>query len=250
LKVGFLITARMKSTRLPLKLTKRILNREIIAWLIERLKLSEVLDEIVIATSTNTQDQILCDIAKREGIKCFKGSEVDVLDRLYNAAVKYDIEYILNVTADVPLVAYDFFNRVLETYRKTNADLITCDKLPHGFFFYGIKITALKKVLEIKDNADTEIWGPYFKNTGFFKHIDIEIPREYQRDNYRLTLDYQEDYEFLKALFEGMGPETYKKSTIEIIEFLDNHPEIVKINEHCEEMYKIRLESQTNVKLK
>ena len=250
MKVGFLITARMKSTRLPMKLTKRILNREIIAWLIDRLKLSHVLNEIVLATSTNPQDQILCDIAKRENVKCFKGSEDDVLDRLYNAALKFDIDYILNVTADVPLVAYDFFNNVLETYRKTNADLITCDKLPHGFFFYGIKVKALKKVLEIKDNTDTEIWGPYFKNTGIFKHIDIEIPLEYHREHYRLTLDYQEDYNFLKALFETMGSETFEKSTLEIINFLDKHPEIVKINEHCEEMYKVRLKSQTNIKLK
>lgn len=250
MKIGFIITARMKSTRLPLKLTKKIMDKEIITWLIERLKLSRIIDEIIIATSTNPQDQILCDLAKREGIQCYKGSEDDVLDRLWNAANHYDLDYMLNVTADVPLVSFDFFNEIIETYRNTNADLITCDKLPHGFFFYGIKLAALKKVLEIKDNKDTEIWGPYFKDSGLFKHVDIEIPEEYQRENYRLTLDYQEDYEFLNSLFEGMGPDTYKKTTKEIIEFLDKHPEIIKINEHCERMYKKRLESQTDIKLK
>ncbi len=71
MKVGFLITGRMKSTRLPLKLTLKIQNREIIALMIDRLKLCRSLDEIIIATSTNPQDEVLCQIAEREQVSCF-----------------------------------------------------------------------------------------------------------------------------------------------------------------------------------
>lgn len=250
MRIGFLITARMKSTRLPKKITLEIFNKEMITWLLDRAKLSKVLDEIIIATSTNPQDQILCDIAKREGVQCFKGSEDDVLDRLYHAAIHYNLDYILNITADNPLVSYDFFEEAVEFYKETNADLITNDSLPHGFFFYGIKIEALKQVLEMKDNTDTEVWGPYFKETGKFNHLVMDIPKEYHRSNYRLTLDYPEDFEFFKALFEGIGLDTYKTPTIEIIKYLDEHPEIVKINQGCRELYQTRLDSQTKLKLK
>ena len=250
MRIGFLITARMKSTRLPKKLILKIFDREMITWLVDRLKLSKIVDEIVIATSTNPQDQVLCDIAKREGIQCFKGSEDDVLDRLYHAAINFKLDYILNITADIPLVSYDFFEEAIEIFKETNADLITNDKLPHGFYFYGIKIEALKQVLDMKDNTDTEVWGPYFKDTGNFNHIDMDIPKEYHRENFRLTLDYPDDYNFFKALYEGIGPDTYKKTTMEIIKFLDEHPEIVAINEHCEELYQARLNKQTNIKLK
>lgn len=250
MKIGFLITARMKSTRLPKKLTLKINDREIIALMIDRLKECKILDEIIIATSTNPQDDILCEIAKRENIKCYRGSEDDVLERLYFAAKEYELGYIVNITADCPLVSFDFIEKVVDEYKKTDADLIYIFDLPHGMGLYGIKTSALKKVLEIKDETDTEVWGPYFWDTGLFNTVSMEVSNDFQRKNYRLTLDYPEDYEFFRAIYAGLGKENYKKSTQEILEFLDNHPEIVQINEHCEEIYKKRLESQIKLKLK
>jgi spore coat polysaccharide biosynthesis protein SpsF len=243
-KIGYLITARMKSTRLPKKLTLKIDDKEMIAWMVERLKLSSFVHEIIIATSINPQDDILCQIAKKENVKCFKGSEEDVLDRLYHAAVLYGIDYIVNITGDCPLVGYDFIKNIIHEYKNTDADLITAFDLPHGFYSYGMKVSALKKILEIKDEVDTEIWGDYFTKTGLFKVINLKTPEDLKRKNYRLTLDYLEDYEFFKALFKAMGKETYKKTTREIIEFLDKHPEIVQINEHCEELYQKNFDSQ------
>ena len=250
MKIGFLITARMKSTRLPKKLTLKINNREVIAWMIDRLKQCGVLNEIIIATSTNPQDNVLCKIAKREGVKCYKGSEDDVLERLYQAAKTYELDYIINITGDCPLVAFDFVERVVELYKMSDADLITTFGLPHGFYFYGIKISALEKVLEIKNDTDTEVWGRYFTDTGLFKVIDVEISEKFQRKNYRLTLDYPADFEFLKAVFKGLGNDTYKKSSKEIIEFLDRHPDIAKINAHCKKLSQKRLESQSKLALK
>lgn len=250
MRTGFLVTARMKSTRLPKKLTLKINNREIIAWMIDRLKQCKTIDEIIIATSTNPQDDILCEIAKRERVGCYKGSEDDVLERLYQAAKTYELEYILNITGDCPLVSFDFIHKIVEEYRKTNADLINSFTLPHGLYLYGIKIDALEKILEIKNDTDTEVWGRYFTDTGLFKIVDLEIPRELQRKTYRLTLDYPEDFEFFKAVFNGLGNNTYKKSSKEIIEFLDKHPDIVKINEHCEDLYEKRIAKQRKLVLK
>ena len=248
MRIGFLITARLKSTRLPKKVILRVNDKEFIRLMIERLKLCTILDEIIIATSTSPQDAVLCEIAESENVKCFKGSEDDVLERLYLGSKKYDLDYMLNLTADCPLVAYDFIEKVIHLYKKTNADLITLSKLPHGFFFWGVKPDALKKILEIKDDTDTEVWLRYFTETGLFKVVDFEVPEAYQK-NYRLSLDYPEDYEFFKALFNGMR-NVHLKPTKEILEFLGEHQEIVDINLHCEEMYKKRWQSQNKLKLK
>ncbi len=250
MNVGFLITARLKSTRLPKKIILKIFDRELIAWMLDRLKLSPVLDEIIIATSTNPQDDPLCRLAERENVSYFRGSEDDVLARLYGAALENNLDYIVNVTADNPLIAYDWIERVVDVYRETRADLITCYDLPLGLFLYGIKVDALARVIEIKDDEDTEVWGSYFMDTGLFNVIDMDVPQELKRPEYRLTIDYQEDFNMLKALFEGMGPESYRKTSFEIVEYLDAHPEINSMNRECQKAFLERLESQRSFKLK
>lgn len=244
MKIGFLITGRMKSTRLPKKLTLKINDREIIRYMIDRLKESDILDEIIICTSTNPQDQILAQIAKEENIQCFLGDENDVIQRLYEASKKFNLDYALNITADCPLVSIEYIDKIVDTYQESNADFIRTLDLPHGFFSYGVKIDAMKKVCEIKKSNDTEVWGRYFTDTGLFKVVDIEIPPELQRKEYRLTLDYPEDFEFFKKIYGHFGADTYKTSMYDIIKYLDENPEVVKINAHCRELYKKRYDSQ------
>ena len=250
MKVGFLITGRMKSTRLPKKLTLEIFEREMLALMIDRLKQADIIDEIIIATSTNPQDDILEEIAKREEIGFFRGSEDDVVERLYGASEKYGLDYMINITADCPLVGYDLLPSLIETYKTTDADLITCLNLPHGAFFYGIKPAAMKKVMSIKDAIDTEVWGGYFADTGLFNCVELEVPQELTGKGYRWTLDYQEDFDFFKTLYHAYGRSIVTATTAEIVQFLDEAPEIVAINKDAHEKYQMRWESQKNVKLK
>jgi len=250
MKVGFLITARMKSTRLPKKLTLEVNGRHIIRWMIDRLKLSQSVDDIIICTSTNPQDDILEEIADEEGIKIFRGSEDDVIQRLYEASKYYNLNYALNITADCPLVSLEYIDITIKNYKDTEADLIRTLDLPHGLFLYGLKIEAMKKVCEIKKGNDTEVWGKYFTDTGLFYVLDIEIPENLRRPDYRLTLDYPEDYEFLKRVYKHFGNDTYRTSLYELIGYLDNHPEIIRVNKHCKELYKERAEQQSRISLK
>jgi len=249
MKVGYLITGRMKSTRLPKKLTKKIFGREIIRWMIDRLKLNNLIDEIIICTSTNPQDDILEQIAYEEGIKIFRGSEDDVIQRLYDASVLYELDYALNITADCPLVSLEYISKIIEAYKKSKADFIRTLDLPHGFFSYGLSIEAMKKVCEIKKGIDTEVWGRYFTDSGIFEVEDLPIPKEIIRSNYRLTLDYPEDFEFFSKLFQHFGEEIISKNVYEIVEFLDNHDEIVAINQDCKTKYQQRLETQNKLEL-
>jgi spore coat polysaccharide biosynthesis protein SpsF len=246
MRVGFLITARLKSKRLPKKLILKIGGTEIIVLMIERLKKCSTLDEIIIATSTNKEDDPLCDIAGNNSIQCFRGSELNVVERILMASRTYGLDYIVNVTGDCPLVAVDFVNRLLAEYKKTNADLITTFDLPHGFYLYGIKPAALERILATTTDVDTAAWGKYFNESEGYTISRMKIPGEYQRKNYRLTLDYPEDFEFFTKVYTGMGEGAAYKTTKEIISFLDNHPEIVRINEHCEDLYRKMFEEEYN----
>ncbi len=249
MRIGFLITARMKSTRLAKKLTLEINGRQIIRWMIDRLKQCPSIDDIIICTSTNQQDNILVEIASEEGIKVFRGSEEDVIQRLYEASKYYNVEYALNITADCPLVSLEYIDITIDKYKQTNADLIRSLELPHGFFLYGLKVEAMQKVCEIKKGTNTEVWGKYFTDTALFNVLDIEIPDDLKRPDYRLTLDYPDDYEFFKRIYTHFGQYTYKKSIYEIIGFIDEHPEIVQINKHCKQLYKERFDQQNNIQV-
>jgi len=248
-EIGFLITARLKSTRLPRKVILEINDKPVIWHMINRLKLSNVLDRIILCTSPNPQDKPLVDIAVRENIDYFLGSEEDVILRLYEAARKFKLDYVLNITADCPLVSIEYLDVIVDKYKETNADFIRCLKLPHGFFSYGLKIEAMKKVCEIKKSGETEVWGRYFTDTGLFNVVDIDIPAKYIRPNYRLTLDYPEDFEFFKKVFEHFGKNAYKASMPDIIKYLDENPLIVEINRHCEELFNKRIESQNKLEV-
>lgn len=244
MEIGFLITARLKSTRLPGKVMLELNNKPVIWHMINRLKLSPVLDRIILCTSANPQDRPLVNIAASEKIDCFLGSEEDVILRLYEAAREFRLDYALNITADNPLVAFEFFEQIVNKYKETNADLIGNWNLPIGFFSYGLKVEAMRRVCEIKKSDETEVWGRYFTDTGLFKVVDIDVPPEYIRRNYRLTLDYPEDFEFFQKVFEHFGENTHKTPMSDIISYLDENPDVVEINQHCEKLYRQRIESQ------
>jgi len=245
-KTGFLIAARLNSTRLARKIILPVLGRQIIRWMIDRLKLCDGLDHIVVCTSTNEQDDVLESIAAEEQVDCFRGSETDVLQRLYDAAVHFGLDHVGHIPADTPLVSIEYVNRIIDTCRRTGADLVRAMDLPHGFYSYGLKTAAMERACRIKKSDNTEVWGRYFTDTGLFEVLDLEVPARHRRD-YRLTLDYPDDYEFLKRVFEHFGKDTYKTSMDRIIAFLDANPDIVSINAHCQEMYQQRWDSQNRL---
>jgi len=251
MKVGYLITGRLKSTRLPKKLLLEIKGKPIISHMIDRLKLANQVDEIIICSSINDQDKPLANIAKQNGIKCYFGSPDDVLVRLLGAADKFNLDYILNITADCPFVDPDYADKIVDKYIETDADLIRQFDLPHGVFSYGIKVDALREVVKLKDSTDTEVWGRYFVDTGLFNVLDLDVEDErHKRPGLRMTLDYPEDFEFLQTIFDELYVEDKVFSLTEILDLLDRKPGIIDINKDCGNKFKKRFIDQSEPKLK
>jgi spore coat polysaccharide biosynthesis protein SpsF len=234
-RVGIFITARLKSKRLPMKVIKPILGKPMIEWMIERLKHSNI-EPIVMMTSTNPQDDPLIEIAEKCGIPHFRGSEDDVLLRIRDCNRKFDVDLIISVTADDPLKEPIFIDKMVERYYDTGYDFCEVDGLPNGCEAYAVSKSAVEKVCEAKDAADTEIWGPYFRDSGLFKCQVIKVTDPaILRPHYRITVDTPEDFEVVSKIFEILTREKEYFDVYDICKLLDENEDLVAINAHIEQ---------------
>lgn len=231
MKIGFLITARLKSTRLPLKLLLDLNGKTIVERVIERCKSVHDISEVVLCTSTNPQDKPLVDIAKSNGIYYYSGSELDVLQRLSDAAEFHGLDYIINITGENPLFSVHHANLVVNQAKKEKNDFIYIDGLPIGCAVYGLRPEALRTICEIKKEVDTEIWGYLINRPEIFNVYKVEVDNSLRKDKLRMTTDYIEDYQFIRkiyAYFESSVLPSYQ----DVLSLLEEKPELEKIHQH------------------
>jgi len=251
MKTGYLITARLKSTRLPRKLLREVQGKPILCHMLDRLKLARSVEQIVICTSPLEEDRPLVELARQNGVSSFRGEPEDVLLRLLGAAREFGFDYVLNITADCPLVDPVYADNIVEAYHRTGADLIRTFDLPHGAFSYGIRPEALQKITEIKDSEHTEVWGRYFTDTDLFDVYDLPIENPLHRQpGLRMTLDYPEDLRFFEAIFDELYREGEVFSLDDVLELLERRPDIVDMNRHCTKPFTRRLNAQSEISLK
>jgi len=242
MKIGFLITARLKSTRLPKKLLKKIGDKTIIEHVIDRIKESTPLDSIVLCTSTNMQDKELIDVAIDNDIYYFNGNEEDVLQRLLDAAKLFDLDYLIGITGENPLFSIEYTNQIIEEAKKGEFDLITTKGLPIGCATYAVKIDALELICKVKEVIDTEIWGYLINQPTVFNNKYIKVEKGFNWPDLRITCDYPEDFEFLTATFKNTSYEE-RLDLQKVLTYLKNNPEITAIHQE-----KIQLDLDQDVK--
>lgn len=250
MRAAAFITVRMKSTRLPKKALLKIEGRTTIEHLIDRVKAARLPDVIVLCTSTHPDDEVLMEVAKRSGIEVFRGSPEDKLDRYLQAAKKYGVDFIVNVDGDDVLCDPDLMDKTIKRFKRTQADCIVWRGFPVGAVPTGIKVEALEKVCQLKEEKDTEVWGGYFTDTGIFKVEYLEADKDLRHPEFRMTLDYPEDLEFFKAVFKKLYVPGKIIPLREVVQMLERNPDIVKINKLAQKMYEERLKEHAKVRLK
>jgi spore coat polysaccharide biosynthesis protein SpsF (cytidylyltransferase family) len=251
MKTAIFLSIRDKATRLPKKVLLPIKEKTVTEHLIDRLKVAKLPDMIVLCTSIHPDDMVLVEIAKKNKISYFRGSEDDKLDRYYHAAIKYGIDFMVIVDGDDLFCDPLFIDDIIRTFQKTQADYIVYNNLPVGITGFGVKRDALKKVLDMKDEVDTEVWGGYFTNTGLFKVIKLEPKAEYRHPEIRMTLDYIEDFRFFEEIFDRLYKPGKVFSFQEIMTLLKDNPQILRINGGVQQKYLEKIkEAQKKVKLK
>lgn len=234
MKINAIIQARCGSTRLPGKIFRKIDGKPLLWHVVNRLTYAELIDEIVVATTTNNIDDSVEEWCNKNKIKCYRGSEDDVLNRFYNAAITFPCDVIVRVTADDPFKEPSIIDTIIKKLIDENLDL-SCNVFPPSFpegldcevFTFNVLETMEKTT---KDPYDREHVTPYiYNNPDKFKIENITSSR--QLSSYRWTIDNLEDYEMVNAIYEKRKP---RKQGIllmdEILEILEENPEIVSIN--------------------
>lgn len=231
-KVTAIIQARMTSTRLPGKVLMEVMGRSLLSYQIERLCFSKRINNIIIATTVNKEDDPIIELAQKEGLNFYRGSEDDVLDRYYQAAKKYNTAHIMRLTADCPLVDPNICDRIADAYFKSGVDYLhTGETFAEGLDCEIIGFNALARMwVKAKLKHEREHVTPYIHNhSGFFKTMVKE--NDIDDSKYRITVDEEADFLVVKAVLENLykGNDSYF-TVREIKSYLDTHPEVYRLN--------------------
>jgi len=236
-----LIQARIGSSRLPGKVLYPLVNDVPSLWLmVERVKRANI-DEIVIATSTSQRDDVIVDYEHLPpGCSYFRGSEDDVFNRCYNAADEFveDIynDIIVNLTGDCPLCDPYIINEVIATFDNLDGaeyvSNINPPTFPDGLDVEVCSFSAYHRMYHAPlTDLDREHVTLYIrKHMDDFKTANVRCHENLSQMGW--ALDQQEDYEFIRAVYENLYPVNPHFGMEDILRLMKEKPEIAKINAH------------------
>jgi spore coat polysaccharide biosynthesis protein SpsF len=245
-QTDIIIQARMGSGRLPGKVLRDLVGFPMVYHVVERCRFAKCAANVIVATTTLLEDDAIVGACERFVIPYSRGSSENVLERYYDAARQYKSSVIVRVTADCPLIDPFIIDECVKKFYESEADYISnvSDKdasertFPRGLDVEVFSFAALEKAYRnATEQYEKEHVTPYIwenKKNEFRIGSSVSASSEYARD-YRLTVDYPEDFELMEIIYERF----YKSGTIifvpEVISFLSHNPEIAAININCEQ---------------
>jgi len=233
-----IVQARMSSSRLPGKVMLPILGESLLYRMIERLQTICHKALLVIATSEDGADDIIEQEANRMQVACFRGSLNNLLDRHYQAAKKYNADAVLKIPSDCPLIDPQIIDRVLDFYFNHPGEFDYVSNLHPATFPDGndveiMTMACLEKTWqEASKTLELEHTTPYiWENHENFRigNVIWDSGKDYSM-SHRFTIDYEADYLFIKRVYEELYPAKPGFSCDEILNLLDQQPEIYDIN--------------------
>lgn len=226
----------MGSSRLPGKVLADISGKPMLAQLIDRIRSSRSLNEVIVATTQETVDDPIIEFCQTRNIQCFRGDQFDVLDRFYRAAVLHQAGVVVRLTADCPLLDGVLIDQVVQSHIAQQVDFTT-NRLPPPWkrsFPIGLDIevcnfSALEKAwIQASLPYEREHVMPYLYNQpGRFKTLLLQHDPDF--GHYRWTVDTPADLEMIRLVFDHFKGEA-DFTWLNVLNFLEEHPEITTIN--------------------
>jgi len=240
MKIGAIVQARMGSTRLFGKVMKQINGKTVLEHVIERVRQSALIDVIIIATTTHAGDDVIESQAIRCGAEVFRGSEEDVLSRYYYSAKNNNLDAVVRITSDCPLIDSKVLDEIINYYQTNEYDIVTnagLDALnrtyPRGLdtevFSFRVLEYAFTNAVE---KYQREHVTPYIyeKSNKIFYYKN---KNDYS--NYRWTLDTVEDFELISEVYKHLYNGTHEFYMKDIVELFEHKPELYNINAQVEQ---------------
>lgn len=221
----------MGSTRLPGKVVLEAAGRPLLAHMIHRVSRCRSLDGIVVAATSGQADDRIAGLVERMGVKCFRGSEEDVLGRVLQAAESYDTDVIVELTADCPLIDPDIIDQTVGLFRETEPDFCWTCGYPIGL---DVRVFPTERLAEVDrltdDPADREHVSLYFwEHPDDYRIVEL-VADPIHQDTIDLVVDTPEDLTLVREVFERLRPRFPAFGLSEILLLLHAHPELREIN--------------------
>ncbi len=232
----------MGSTRLPGKVLRTLAGRPMLARIIDRLRACPAIANVVVATSDRDGDEAIRQLCAAQQIDCFAGSEHDVLDRFYQAAVMFHGDPLIRVTADCPLVDPGLVTKLIALFQAGGYDYVGVAtgagalflgpaRYPDGLDAECFTLAALERSRrEATSLPDREHVTPYiWRHRDLFRCGELTSPVDYSR--LRWTVDNEADFELIAQIYGALDRQGRAFGMEDVLRYLAAHPEIAATNE-------------------
>ena len=187
MKIGAIIFSRFSSKRLPGKALIDISGRSLLGRVIDRTREIQGIDKIIVATSSEPEDDQIEDFVRKENIDVYRGSLNDVVSRTYETCLKYNLERFIRICGDRPFFSPNLVSEIIEYGNDKDFDVITTTfprTYPPGLTCEIIKTrTLINNINLIKNKDDKEHVTSYF-----YKHSDkFSIKNIYPSESFNLS---------------------------------------------------------------
>ena len=238
-KVVTVIQARVGSTRLPNKVFLPLAGEPLLYRMYERVRSSPLTGTVVIAIPNDPADDPIESLSKEKNISLFRGNTFDLLDRHYKAGLKFNAVAIVKIPSDCPLIDPDIISKTISYYLDNSDKFDYVSNLhpqsyPDGNDVEIMSMKVLKKAWEkAYRDLEREHTTPYFwENPDQFKIGNVKWETGYDYSMaYRWTIDYYEDYLFIKEVYDELYNQNPLFGINDILNLLSLKPELIKINE-------------------
>jgi spore coat polysaccharide biosynthesis protein SpsF len=236
-KVVLIIQARMSSTRLPGKSMMPLADKPLVYRMVERLKKCKKVDEIVIATSDQPEDQVLVQLAKELEVSGFQGNLLDVRDRYIKAAEKFQADFIIRIPADNPIPDSNEIDKLIDFHLEHNPTGFSSNlaQVNNSGYLDGIgaEIFSTKLLRESVTRSSSDTVKEHV-HRNFFDYstqtpVDAswcpiaspKAPAELKRPDIILDVNTMDDYTKIKRIYDLLYPQNPNFTTVDVINFID-----------------------------
>ena len=232
MKTVVILQARIGSTRLPGKVLLDLEGRPMLAHVVERIRRSRSVQQVVVATTTSKSDDVLEQFCRTHNIECFRGSEPDVLDRYYQTAKAFAADIVVRITSDCPLIDPEVIDRVTGIFQQGGFDYVSNTietTYPDGLDTEVFSFAALERAwLEATKISEREHVTPYLRSSGKFRVRNVENDQGASLAELRWTVDEAPDLEFVRAIYKNLKSRP-AFGMRDILKLLEEKPELQKL---------------------
>jgi len=247
MKIVASIQARMGSSRFPGKVLKEINGKPMLYWHVERIKQSRLIDDIIIATTTNRKDDEIVEFCISNNISYYRGSEDDVLDRIASLIEENNIDIHVELFGDSPLtdahIIDEHIGYLLKNYDEldfvSNSIKTTYPPGQEVLVYKGNALIKANKKIHKKDPLREHVSIHIYKHPDKYQIKNIAAPFYYFYPDIYMEVDTEKDFQVVNNIFMYFFNKGKNYFTLsQILDYLIENPQIALENKNVERRWK------------